>query len=339
VTGWHRRHLRLLSLLGSLLVVGGLIYLSRPTHVASQLRGVDWLLAVPALLGLIASHLLQVQTWRLLSQRMCNHRLPPVRAAMAYFAGQAFGSFTPGNIGGDVYRASVLRNESGGWRPAAAPILAQRLASYGSLLLMAGVVGWLRLASLVSVAGLVALTAATVLFGSLAIKAASESILPRLRRMLFADIAERKSFAKLALDYSPSLLLSVLFHVTGVVLSYVLLLSLGQTPPLFPTLGVLVLVRVATLMPITPFGLGVQEGSLVLLLPMLGVSADAALALSVLSRLSMLGTVMLGITAFLATRVRAVSTSAPTQDTQSFAPNEAGAPGVLNLELQLPNDT
>jgi glycosyltransferase 2 family protein len=312
----YQRHARPLTLLASLLVVAVVVYVSRPTHVASQLRDVNWLLAAPALIGLIASHLFQVQTWRLLSQRMCNHNLPRVKAAMAYFAGQAFGSFTPGNIGGDVYRASALRSESVGWRLAAAPILGQRLASYTSLLLIAALVGWLRLAALVSVAGLLALTVATVLLGSVAIKKVSEFLVPRVRRMLFADVAESASISKLAHDYTPAFLLPVLFHVTGVVLSYVLLLSLGETPALFPTLGVLVLVRVATLMPITPFGLGVQEGSLVLLLPMLGVSADAALALSVLSRLSMLGTVMLGITAFLATRVRTAATPVPAMEMQ-----------------------
>jgi uncharacterized protein (TIRG00374 family) len=95
-------------------------------------------------------------------------------------------------------------------------------------------------------------------------------------------------------------LLATLFHAGSVLLAYTLALAVYAEAPFFATVQLLLVARLTTLLPITPYGLGFQEASLALLLPGVGISEAGALAVSVLNRLAMLVTAGVGISALLA---------------------------------------
>lgn len=278
---------------------------NNPGEVSAHLKGVDWRIAWPTLLTLVAIHLLQIETWRLLSVRLTGCRLHRPAAIAAYFTGQALGSVTPGNLGGDVYRAYATKSGSHGWRDVAGPIVGQRAVSYASLLALTGIAGILRLVAAtsteVTVFGFVILmTPLTAVW--IKRDAIIECILPMLGMHSVPGVSASHSLLRVADHFKPAVVLGLGFHLGSVVFTYLLVLSIGESPPFVPTLGVLLIVRSATLLAITPFGLGLQEGGLMLLLPSVGLDAEAALAISILSRLGLLLTVVFGIGCFLGNR-------------------------------------
>jgi uncharacterized membrane protein YbhN (UPF0104 family) len=78
-------------------------------------------------------------------------------------------------------------------------------------------------------------------------------------------------------------------------LTSVLLISVQTGIDAVQVIAVLSFARLASLLPFAPYGLGLQEGAFVLVLPMVGVSAEAAIAVSLLGRLALLGTLLVGV--------------------------------------------
>ena len=60
-------------------------------------------------------------------------------ALRVHYAAQALGSVTPGNLGSDIHRATVVRQAGHGWSAAIEPIVVQRATSYLALSLLAGI--------------------------------------------------------------------------------------------------------------------------------------------------------------------------------------------------------
>jgi uncharacterized membrane protein YbhN (UPF0104 family) len=285
---------RAAGMLVGLAILAALLLLYDPRDVADQLQSVRWSIAVPAMLGLTLIHLLQVEVWRQLSLRLAGRPLPRLGASIAYYAGQAVGVVTPANLGADFYRAFSLKNASGSWNGVVAPIVAQRALSAlalvvlaaASLLVKAPLVLDLNVAARAAVVGLVA--AVALAFAGQPVLAAAAGHLPgRIKAVGKPD------FRAFFLPF----LLAILFHAGSVLLAFLLVLSVHANAPLFATVSLLLLARLATLLPITPYGLGFQEASLALLLPTVGLSQGAALAVSVLNRLAMLLTAGIGISA------------------------------------------
>jgi len=284
----------------SFTMLAGMAFVYNPREVVSRVHDVDWALAALAVGGLASVHVLQVELWRVMSLALNGIRLPRRLAVTAYFAGQAFGGTTPGNLGGDFYRTISVKTPGVSWREALGPILGQRIISYGTVFCLAALAGGLSLASERG------LTVPAFLGGALSVGlfwVGRRRLVQRLEQAVARFIPTYRHVLARAMSASRTAIsLGIAFHLASVVLMYALLVSIGETPPLLPTVGLLLVARAVSLLPITPYGLGLQEGSLVLLLPALGVGPESALAVSLLARLGVILVVCIGLTCFVLER-------------------------------------
>jgi hypothetical protein len=283
-----------------LAVVAVLLVYFDARSVVSLLGSVSWPLAVPAILGLAAMHLVGAATWKLLLARLSDVHLDWPYVTRAYYAAQAAGSLTPGNIGGDIYRVYATSGGTHRRGAAMAPVAAQRVTSLVGLVAL-GVV-----ASLFVPLPAGAVEALAVV-GGLAV-AVSGSILVLNRRAstphsLFARLVRRLSLSDwwssppgklLWTALGSGLLLGLAFHAGSVALTYLLVVALGGEAAVVPTLAALVLARLSILVPVSFNGLGFQEGALALLFPAVGMTAEMGLAVSLLNRLALFITVVIG---------------------------------------------
>jgi len=269
------------------------------------LHGIDWNLAWetaagadPPLLLLapviwLASLLVGSLRWRLIL-RDGGVSFPLGKALPAYLVGAFYNLFLPGAVGGDAARAAVCSAATGcGLGRATGSVLLERLSGLaavvvfilGTSLVFPGIwSGLLHSGSPCTVAlaaGMVLLAAAAAVASrGLLVRRASRwhrgRILPALGRML--RTAAGVSLPALLL----SILLSMLFQGARFMGMYALSRSIGL--PLRPEVffSLMPLVYLATLVPVSLGGLGIREGTLVVLLGGLGVAASQAVTLSLL---------------------------------------------------------
>jgi uncharacterized membrane protein YbhN (UPF0104 family) len=259
-----------------------------PGEVGAHLGGVDWALAAPAIVALVLVHGFAALTWQYLVAAVTGWRLPVGAALRAYYAGQALGGMTPGNVGADVYRARLLAREGQGLRAAMSPVLMQRLGGYGALAAMAAA------ASLVVPLDV----APRVVFGGLALAAG-------LASGGWWAVSRRRAGG--SGGFLAAVLLGGAFHGAAIMFTFALLRSVTGAGDASTLVAGLTVARAAMLLPVTPNGLGLQEIAMASALPAAGVPAEAALATAALSRLSNLVVMALGGLLLVANRTRVAS--------------------------------
>lgn len=252
--------------------------------LGSRLAGADLRLALPAIAGLIASQLIAAVAWRALLQRLADVRLPWPATIRLHYAAQAVGAVTPGNLGADVYRVAALDVDTGRAR-LALPIVVQRVTSIAALLILGGV-GALALPIVGGVTSLV----------SLAIIALGVIGLPVAIAIWFGLRRARPRMETWAPVLRDGLGLGMVFHLVGLALGFVLVVAVdGElTGRSIDVIAALAVARLSLAVPLSPNGLGLQEGALALLFARLGLAPEVALAALVLNRLAMLATIVLG---------------------------------------------
>jgi uncharacterized membrane protein YbhN (UPF0104 family) len=277
--------------------------------VVSELSGADLRLAFPALIGLIAIHILGALTWRDLARRLSAIRLGLSETIRRYYIAQAIGALTPANLGADAYRLIAADGVVGkryDWRQMLRPVVVQRITS------SIGLAGLGLAAFALLPAGGMANGAALAI---LVLAGGSSALLIALQSGRFArwfrlpwqpgtvgpraapsdpttagQAGRRASIEAVAVGLG----LGLGFHAGSVLLSYVLVLSVGVAGPPLLVLACLVVARLSILIPISPSGLGIQEGALSLLFLSIGLPAQTALAASLLNRLALVATTLLG---------------------------------------------
>lgn len=271
-----------------------------PGEVGRTLAGAQLRLAVPAIVGLVAVHMLGAATWRLLALRLGRHRLGWWRTVRIYYIAQGLGSLTPANLGSDAYRAVAVAGESARWRDGLLPIVVQRITASAALALL-GVVAAAWLPGGSDLEPVVAGAAAVLVLGS------SMAVL-LLRRPgrgeargpvrgtgpgtgAASPAPRRRDLARAG---GLGLALGLAFHAVSIGLSFALVASLGPVPDVPAVLAALAVARLSILVPISPSGLGIQEGALSLLFLRIGLPAEVALAAALLNRLALLLTTALG---------------------------------------------
>jgi uncharacterized membrane protein YbhN (UPF0104 family) len=290
-------------------IVIGLLLRFDARGIAEQLRSADPRLAFPALVGLVAIHIVGAFTWRDLARRLSAISLGLGEAIRRYYVAQAIGALTPANLGADAYR--LIGEEAGdaryGWRQMLLPVLVQRitssiaLAGLGlvafALLPAGGAANGAALAMLVLAAGSTALIV-TVQGGGRASRwfrwpwrrGATELAAEPADPTVAGKAGPRATLVAVAVGLS----LGLAFHAGSVLLSYVLVLSVGVSGSPVTVLACLVVARLSILIPISPSGLGIQEGALSVLFLSIGLPAETALAASLLNRLALIVTTLLG---------------------------------------------
>jgi uncharacterized membrane protein YbhN (UPF0104 family) len=293
------RRARILRWAAGLLLLAALVVVFNPAAILGRLASADPWRAIPALGGLVAVHLIAAAAWRRLAERVGGFPIDARSAVRMYYAAQAWGAVTPANIGADVYRVAAFDAPEGRGGLAAA-VLVQRLASTGALVLLA-VIGSL----VVPIPGAAAF-GFLLAIGS-GIMAVAAALLWRRRDAAGRAIAA--GLARLGVRWhvirrpgqAPSIArdglgLSIVFHATSIALAFVLVTavepSTGANP--VPILGALAIARLSLAVPLSPNGIGLQEGALSLLFVQLGMAPEVAVAAGLLNRVALIATAGVG---------------------------------------------
>lgn len=281
-----------------LLLLAGLIVVFNPVAIAARLSSVDPARAIPAIAGLVAMHLVAALSWRRLAERVGNVVIDGWTAVRLYYAAQAWGAITPANLGADVYRVTAL-DPAGGRGGLAAAVLVQRLTSVGALLGLGGIG-----ALVVPIAGMGTLVGSMVAFS-----VAAAAIILVLARGRSAAGPVRRATARLGLRWAggtaPGWRLSIVrdgfglalvFHGLSIGLAGVLVTAVDAAAGamIVPILGAIAIARLSLAVPISPNGVGLQEGALSVLFVQLGMTPEVALAASLLNRGALIATAGLG---------------------------------------------
>lgn len=280
-------------------IVGFLLLRFDFGEVAGVLQHVDLRIAVPAILGLVALHLVAAAAWRDLSMRLAEVTLPWWPTITHYYAAQALGSITPANLGGDAYRLAAVRRPARGWATLLLPIVVQRVTSSVALsvVALAGLVllpsGFATRLIILAGIGLVLVSGAVALFVRRPrLLAGPLRFLPQGMRPDLHGVARPARAWMAALASGVSLALA--FHIGSVAMVYALVVALGESGDAGPVLASIALARLTILIPLSPSGLGFQEAALTVLFLQIGLPAELALATALLNRLALLGTMALG---------------------------------------------
>ncbi len=270
----------------SLILFGVLLAITDVSLIGATIKAASlpWLLA-----GLLAAMSLTaygaVKWWVL---------MPRSRAAIPVFIRVNFisnfvGIFVPGIVGIEAARIAGITRSSKDFPAALASVLVDRMfglttlaitVMLGGILATAVVPPFVTIACLVS---LVLLLGGGFLMMSYRFRAWSGSILPAKIEAALGKLYEcldlyRSRKPTLAL----SLVLSLIFQMGRVVMTYLLAISLSIDVSFSYLIVVVPVALFVQMIPISVYGIGIRESAMVALLAVAGVSAEAAISLSIL---------------------------------------------------------
>lgn len=228
-----------------------------------------------------------------------------------YTIGYFFNLFTPSFIGGDIARSYQLGRQVGSQRDAFVATLLERftglwaMTTLGVLFVLLGSTATKGLELSICIIGALALGAAAVCFSERASKFAFATV-ERFVRMLgmksfaaqVSKLCDKVSSAFSAARGNPklvlqSLLLSFVYHVMTVLNTYYSALAVGWERPSLSGLFVVVpLALLVGMIPVTPSGIGIQEGAFLFFLERIGATRAEALLVGVILRIK---AVLIGI--------------------------------------------
>jgi uncharacterized membrane protein YbhN (UPF0104 family) len=254
--------------------------------VVARIGAANLVVAIPAIAGLVAVQLIGALAWRRLLARFAGIDAGWRSSVRLYYAAQAVGSVTPGNLGADIYRIAAV--DPGSSRKAAAvPILLQRLTSTAALVLLAGIGALsLRAGNAVAAVPWVAVAALGAVAAFLIVVRLQPGILsalPHSRADLVALM--RDGFG-----------LGLAFHAVSIWLGWALIAAVDPATAthVVEVLAILAIARLSVVLPISPAGLGVQEAAVGVLFAQVGLEPGVALAAILLNRVALLVVVLLG---------------------------------------------
>jgi uncharacterized membrane protein YbhN (UPF0104 family) len=277
---------RLAPALRVILVLVVLAYVVGSVNIASALHaaaGANAMLVLVSVMVLTSVHVLAALTWRHIGSGLGAPRIGRWSAIRAYYASQAIGGLTPANLGGDAYRVVALRTAGSGWADAAGGVLVQRATSFAAL----GLIGVVALLALPDVAT----TAVPLLVAAGLITIIAAFPMGLVVRRLTGAIASA-AFVRAS---ASGLILGLLFHGLAIGASYLLVLAVDPTSSGIAVVAAVALARLAIAVPVTPSGLGIQEGAMAALFIVLGLDPAVAVAATLLGRLGLLATTVIGL--------------------------------------------
>lgn len=250
--------------------------------VLSRLGTVSILPFLGAFVLYLTSQLVSASRWRLLA-RAVGFRVSLLRSIWIYLTGMFFGLVTPSTLGSDAARTFYLGQEPPGTARALSTVLFDRLI--GLILLVAVGVAALalgpsdRLPSGLSKAAILlgAVLIATWFAAPVAVKLLRRE--HRLRRLVERDLAPYFRDPRLLTAAAG---LSLVIHGLQIGSQKLLATALGLPVPISFVAIYHPMVSIAVAMPLTIGGFGFREAAYAYLLPLAGVSPDAAIALGLL---------------------------------------------------------
>lgn len=231
-------------------------------------------------------------------------------------------NFLPTTVGGDVLRATRLSAQNRHRKVSAASVILERLTGFVGLPLitLAGLLlnpDLLRLGAVTNLALAVSLGTLLVVM-MLLVVAANLSLGARLGARLgsrrWLSLAVTVHVGLVRLKRHPALAVTVMvaalaYQLTIVLVTWMAAHALGISVGWTAMMALVPVVAIAQALPLSIGGLGLREGSLVLVLGPLGVAASSAVALGLLMYAINMGISLLGAPAFLVGARRFVPTT------------------------------
>ena len=263
-----------------------------------------------------------------------------------YTIGYFFNTFTPSYVGGDVARSYHLGKDLKSQKHAFAATFLERftgLLAMSFLGLMFVAIGTEATAGVeiaILVVGLGAVILALICFSE-SIGRICFSVCSRLTEAVFSQskavkingllqkIEEAISYARNSpVLFGKAMLYSFLFHILTVINTYVAALSVGWENPDFGGLFVVVpLVLLVGMAPITPSGLGIQEGAFLFFLQRVGGTTGQSLGVGVVLRAKIFLIALVGWVLWLGlekTQADSSDTASRTSDEEQLLQKEIG---------------
>lgn len=248
-----------------------------------------------AILLVIADRSLMAWRWFLLLRPLEGNRLPPFAAILRIFFVSTFiGTFLPSSIGGDAVRAYSLSRHRVPAADAVASVFLDRMLGVLSILLMA-LVGLLVVRDLAADAGVTLLLAITTFAcGATGLLVFSDTIdrlvegalrgmpWPKGRELAGHLVGSIRRYATHHHELALVLGGSVAVQVLRTLQAYYLGQALGIAQPLLTYVGLIPMILLIMLLPITVNGIGTGQAAFLWLFGRVGTPAASAFALSVL---------------------------------------------------------
>lgn len=263
------------------------------THVALILKKANWILLVLYCGFQLLGTFLSSFKWSFLAS-VQGFQLTPKKAFFQYLLGSFLNNFFPSTLGGDTYRTFVMSKQGERYR-AFTVVLFDRLSGLMGLLFLAGIgmcwMSWDHIHQtpwlfwlLVGIAGMAVLVAGTFV-GSEWMYAQGKQLLGRYlgqQKMQWLEPFEPFFQKKV---YRKNFGISVLFAFVGVAITnFFLFWGIGVPLSFQAYVGSIFIATAIANIPVTINNLGIKEWSYVFFFGMMGVSAEVAVTVVLLSR-------------------------------------------------------
>lgn len=251
----------------------------------NALRGAHWGFIIIALALFVLTLPLRALRWQALLDGLGVH-VPIARLTGLYFVGTFFNIFLPTGFGGDVIRAVELTQDSRHGAEAIGTVFVDRLT--GLLVLFVIALAALpfsyRLVETEVAAAIVILALSGVVGGWLLLQG---DLLGRIgRRLSFLPTQDKLEKLYRAVGgcgqraLAWALVVSVLFNLTNILVNYLIALALDVHLSPWYFFAFVPIISFSLTLPVSLGGLGVREGTYLLLFGQAGVAPEQALALS-----------------------------------------------------------
>ena len=251
----------------------------------NALRGAHWGIMAVALALFVLTLPLRALRWQALLDGLGVH-VSISRLTVLYFAGTFFNILLPTGVGGDVVRAVELTQDSRHGAEAIGTVFVDRLTGLVVLFViaLAALPFSYRLVGTEVVVAIVVMALAGLVGGWLLLQG---DLLGRIGRRLSFLPAQDKleklyravgGCGRRALAWA--LAVSVLFNLVNILVNYLIALALGVHLSPWYFFAFVPIISFSLTLPVSLGGLGVREGTYVLLFGQAGVAPEQALALS-----------------------------------------------------------
>ncbi len=285
---------RLLRILVAVVLTAYVIWRADPALVLRQAAGLDWRWAAAAIVLVLVDRGLMAFRWMVLLCALTPGSRPPFAEILRIFFVSTFvGSFLP-SVAGDVYRAySLSRLRVDGVQSAASVVMDRALGVLSMVVVAIVALAFARemmavpgVGATVGVSALGCAVGAAALYSTRAAAAAHmlTSWLPgkKLRYLSGGLIDAVRRYTHHHRELTTVLLSSIAVQGLRVLQAFCLGMALGISAPLWVYFVFIPLIVIVMQVPITISGLGVSQWMFELLFTRVGVTSEAAVALSIL---------------------------------------------------------